>query len=98
MAFSKQSRKRKIEDECRVSNTAWNKKFFLTDVGDEVVYLICCETLSVFKEYNVKRQFETKYKAFGFNSSNQERRNKAATLVLRNNKISSRKVHLYKGT
>jgi len=83
MAYSKQSKMRKLEDECRVFNKVWIEKYFFTDVGDKAVCLICSETVSVFKEYNVKRHFETKHNAFGNNLSNEERQKKATTLAKR---------------
>ena len=83
MAHSKQSKKRKLEDECCVFSKVWIERYFFTDVGDKAVCLICSETVSVFKEYNVKRHFETKDNGFGNNLSNEERQKKATTLAKR---------------
>ena len=43
--------------------------------------LICHETVAVFKEYNLKRHFQTKHANFGHNLSKQELQKKATNLV-----------------
>ena len=45
-----QTKKRKIEDECRVFNEQWTERYFFADVGVKAVRLICHETVAVFKE------------------------------------------------
>ena len=75
MSCSKLSKKRKIEDASRVFNKEWNERYFFTDVGVTAVCLICHETVSVFKEYNLKRHFQTKHVNFGDNLSKQELQN-----------------------
>ncbi len=50
------AKKRKVDAECRVFNQEWTTKYFVTNVGTKVVCLICQETVSVFKEFNIKRQ------------------------------------------
>ena len=52
MSYSKHSKKRKVEDECRVFNEDWTERDFFTDVGVKAACLICRETIAVFKEYN----------------------------------------------
>ena len=81
MSCLKLSIKRKIEDECRVFNEQWTERYFFTDVGVKAVYLICHETVAVFKEYNLKRHFQTKHANFGHNLSKQELQKKATDLV-----------------
>ena len=60
---------RKIEDECRTFNTEWTYFFFSTNFGSKAVCLICQECVAVFKEYNLKRHFQTKHDNFGSNLS-----------------------------
>ena len=57
---------RKIEDEYRVLNKQWTERYFFTD-GVKAVCLICHETVAMFKEYNLKRHFQTKHANFGYN-------------------------------
>ncbi|XP_068209241.1 general transcription factor II-I repeat domain-containing protein 2-like [Palaemon carinicauda] len=81
MSDSKPSKKRKIEDECRVFNKEWTERYFFTDVGVKAVCLICHDTVAVFKEYNLKRHFQTKHTNFGSNLSKQELQKKATDLM-----------------
>ena len=81
MCCSKLSKKRKIEEEWRVFNEQWTERYFFTDVGVKAVCLICHETVAVFKEYNLKRYFQTKQANFGHNLSKQELQKKATDLV-----------------
>ena len=71
MAYSKQSKKQKLEDICRVFNKVWIDTYFFTDDGDKAVCLICSKTVSVCKEYNAKCQFETKHNACIIHQENQ---------------------------
>ena len=80
MSCWKLSKKQKIEDECLVFNEQWTERYFFTDVV-KAVCLICHETVAVFKEYNLKRHFQTKYANFGHNLSKQELQKKATDLV-----------------
>ncbi|CAI9729984.1 Hypothetical predicted protein [Octopus vulgaris] len=83
MSCSKLSKKRKIEEEYRVFNENWTEKYFFTNVGVKAVCLICSETVAVFKEYNLKRHFQTKHVNFGHNLSKQELQKKANDLTKR---------------
>jgi len=38
------------------------KKYFIIIQNTKLMCLICQETIAVFKEYNVKRHYETKHK------------------------------------
>ena len=57
------------------------KRYFFTDVGVKAERLICHETVAVFKEYNLKRHFQTKHDNFRHNLSKQELQKKATDLV-----------------
>lgn len=50
-------KKRKVDSECRVFNTEWTSKYFVTHVGSKAVCLICQNAISVFKEYNIRDIF-----------------------------------------
>lgn len=55
--------KRKIDSECRVFNEKWSLDYFVIYSGDKIICLICKESISVLKEYNIRRHYETKHKA-----------------------------------
>ncbi|CAM1317975.1 EPM2AIP1 (predicted) [Pycnogonum litorale] len=75
------TKKRKVEDECRTFNKEWTYKYFFTDVGSEAVCLICHASIAVFKEYNLKRHFQTKRSNFGKNLSESELQRKANEML-----------------
>ena len=54
--------KRKIDSECRVFNVKWSLDYFVIYSGDKIICLICKESISVLKEYNIRRHYETKHK------------------------------------
>ena len=82
MSVSKSAqKKRKIEDECRTFNTEWTHKYFFTNFGSKAVCLICQESVAIFKEYNLKRHFQTKHGNFGSNLSESKLQQKASDMV-----------------
>ena len=52
MAMS--SNKRKITDECRVFQEMWTDLYCFVNIKNNLVCLICNESVSVIKEYNLK--------------------------------------------
>ena len=60
MASSK-SKQRKIDKECCLFNEEWQTKYFFLNVIQCVVCLICNESVSVCKEYNLRRHYDTKH-------------------------------------
>ncbi|XP_026469377.1 general transcription factor II-I repeat domain-containing protein 2B-like [Ctenocephalides felis] len=56
-----QSKKRKVDLECRNFNEAWTVKYLFTSINKKAVCLVCKETIAVFKEYNLNRHFTTKH-------------------------------------
>ncbi|KAL3832568.1 hypothetical protein ACJMK2_024201 [Sinanodonta woodiana] len=56
------SRKRKIDSECRIFNEQWTYDYFFTQYKERAVCLICQNIVSVFKEYNLRRHYETQHK------------------------------------
>lgn len=55
------TRKRKIGSENRSFNPNWQVYYFI-ERGGRPMCVICLETVSVMKEHNVKRHFETRHK------------------------------------
>ncbi len=51
--------KRKFDSECWVFNQKWTSAYFFVQCKEVAVCLICQETVSVFKEYNLRRHYET---------------------------------------
>ena len=60
--MSSASKKRKIVDERRVFQERWENLYFVTEVSDKIVCLICQQTIAVTKEYNIRRHYETMHK------------------------------------
>ncbi|XP_068089524.1 general transcription factor II-I repeat domain-containing protein 2-like [Hyperolius riggenbachi] len=56
-------KKLKVHLECRNFQEKWTNLYFFVQHEDKPLCLICKYTASVFKEYNVKRHYETKHKA-----------------------------------
>uniref|UniRef100_A0A4X2KNG3 SPIN-DOC-like zinc-finger domain-containing protein n=1 Tax=Vombatus ursinus TaxID=29139 RepID=A0A4X2KNG3_VOMUR len=54
-------KKRKIESEHRVFNPEWTHRYLFTYTRDKILCLFCQEVLSVPKEYNLRRHFESKH-------------------------------------
>ena len=62
MANSKETRKRKIEEEMRNFNEKWTSEYFFIENADSrPLCLICEQTVSVNKEYNIKRHYDSKH-------------------------------------
>jgi hypothetical protein len=56
------SKKRKVCDEGRVFKEDWTSEYFFIKSGGKPVCLICQRTVSVSKEYYIKRHYESKHK------------------------------------
>ena len=57
------SKNRRVAAECRLFKEEWILKYFFTRVGNKAVCLLCQETVTVFKEYNLKRHHEVKHES-----------------------------------
>ena len=56
------TRKRKVDDECRIFNKEWGEKYFFVETNDQKAScLICNESVAVMKEYNIRRHYETNH-------------------------------------
>jgi hypothetical protein len=56
------SKKRKVCDEGRVFKENWTSEYFFIESGAKPVCIICQRTVSVMKEYNIMRHYESKHK------------------------------------
>lgn len=56
------NKRRKIEAECHVFKDQWTHDYFFIQFKNKAICLICKESISVFKEFNIRRHFETKHK------------------------------------
>jgi len=75
------AKKRKIDHECRVFNDNWTRKYFFANFNGRAVCLICRDAVAVFKEFNLKRHFQSKHSDFGRNLNESELHGKAENLV-----------------
>ncbi|KAI0207742.1 General transcription factor II-I repeat domain-containing protein 2, partial [Lamellibrachia satsuma] len=58
--------KRTIDEECRAFNESWAIKYFFVEFKSKPMCVICNEIVSVKKEYNIKRHYDTKHaKTYG---------------------------------
>lgn len=64
LIFSMAAKKRRIVDENRKYSEKQEEKYFFIVQNTKLLCLICRETVAVFKEYNVKRHYETKRKDY----------------------------------
>ena len=55
------SKKRKIDSEGRRFKDSWKLDYFFAEILNSCVCLICNEKLAVFKEFNVKRHYQTRH-------------------------------------
>ena len=52
-------KKRKVETESRIFQEKWTIDYFFTQINEKPVCLLCSESVSVMKEYNVRRHYVT---------------------------------------
>ncbi|KAJ8031811.1 General transcription factor II-I repeat domain-containing protein 2B [Holothuria leucospilota] len=75
-------KRRKVDVECREFKEKWTAKYFFIESRNRPLCLICSESVSVKKEYNLKQHYETKHSAYQ-RMTGQVRKDKIAHL--RNN-------------
>ena len=73
--FKTLAKKRKIDGENRQFNDEWAFRYFMDTFNGKLVCLLCRESLSVMKEFNCKRHYETKHAAV-YNELNGDLRRK----------------------
>ena len=57
------NKKRKVDTESRIFQEKWTIDYFFTQINENPVCLLCSESVSVMKEYNVRRHYVTKHSA-----------------------------------
>ena len=80
------AKKRIIGDESRVFNQEWMHTHIFSNTSKKAVFLLCHQTIAVFKEYNLKRHYKAKHNVFGGKLSEDERKKKCAYCVTNLNK------------
>ena len=58
------NKKRKVDSEGRRFQDKWKSEYFFTELRYNCVCLICQETVAVFKEFNIKRHYQTKHASY----------------------------------
>ena len=66
------NKKRKVKDENRYFNEKWKFDYFYTLIKGKAFCLLCLDSVSILKEYNIKRHYETKHKTNYKNFQDQE--------------------------
>lgn len=79
--MSAHAKKRKVDAESRTFKQIWTTNFFFTEVKGKPVCLVCGEHVAVFKEYNLKRHYETKHAAKYKNLTDAERARTSTDLL-----------------
>lgn len=79
--MSAHSKKRKVDNECRVFNKTWTAKYFFTEIKGKAVCLICGTQVSVLKDYNLNRHYTTRHEDKYRNLSDEERAQESDALL-----------------
>ena len=58
-AMAASSAKRKIDDENRVFQARWEEEYLFTEFKGKPMCLVCLETLSAMKDFNLSRHYNT---------------------------------------
>ncbi|XP_053281505.1 general transcription factor II-I repeat domain-containing protein 2 [Pleuronectes platessa] len=74
------SKKRKIDAQGRLFHERWENEYLFVLQGEKPVCLVCYEAVSVVKEYDLRRHFDTKHGAQYARFSLQEKQGIAAEL------------------
>uniref|UniRef100_H2YNB8 Uncharacterized protein n=1 Tax=Ciona savignyi TaxID=51511 RepID=H2YNB8_CIOSA len=75
------TKKRKIADEKRKFQVHWTDKYFVAEVFDSILCLICREKIAVCKEYNIKRHYDSKHESKYKRLTKEERKTKIKKLI-----------------
>ena len=80
-------KKRKIDADGRLFHERWEGEYMFVLQGEKPVCLVCYEAVSVIKEYNLRRHFDTKHRAKYAKCSLQEKQEIAKDNMLRSSYI-----------
>jgi len=61
-AMAKSRSKRKLDQENRVFQVKWESDYLFTEFKDKPMCLVCLETLSAMKDFNLSRHYNTLHK------------------------------------
>ena len=75
------SKKRKVDNESRVFQEKWTNDYFFIQIKDKPMCLLCSESVSVMKEYNVKRHYISKHSSLYESFQGQRRKQKVEKLM-----------------
>lgn len=75
------SKKRKVDTECRQFQDKWTDEYFFILHSGKPMCLLCNETISVLKEYNMKRHYSSKHFAQYNSLMGQLRKDKIKKLI-----------------
>uniref|UniRef100_K7G2H6 SPIN-DOC-like zinc-finger domain-containing protein n=1 Tax=Pelodiscus sinensis TaxID=13735 RepID=K7G2H6_PELSI len=56
--------RRKVDSEGRRFQDRWKVEYFFTEIENHCVCLICQETVAVYKEFNVKRHYQSRHSTY----------------------------------
>ena len=77
------NKKRKVDTESQIFQEKWTIDYFFTQINEKPVCLLCSESVSVMKEYNVRRHYVTKHSA-KYDSFQGERRKEKVQNMIKN--------------
>jgi hypothetical protein len=80
MASKGSSKKRQVSEEGRSFQIKWTNHYFFIEVNNKTVCLICKETVSLYKEYYIKRHYDTKHASSYDKFEGQFRKDKVSEL------------------
>ena len=75
------SKKRKVDNESRVFKEKWINDYFFTQIKEKPMCLLCSESVSVMKEYNVKRHYISKHSSVYDSFQGERRKQKVEKLM-----------------
>ncbi|XP_071197047.1 uncharacterized protein [Salvelinus alpinus] len=55
------SKRRKVDKECRIFKEKWTTSYLFTEMHGKPSCLVCLQQVSVLKEYNIRRHYETRH-------------------------------------
>ncbi|XP_077340540.1 general transcription factor II-I repeat domain-containing protein 2-like [Lithobates pipiens] len=58
------NKRRKVDSEGRRFQDKWKVEYFFTEIRNHCVFLICQETVAVYKEFNVKRHYQSRHSTY----------------------------------
>ena len=75
------SKKRKVDYESRVFQEKWTNDYFFIQIKAKPTCLLCSESVSVVKEYNVKRHYISKHSSLYDSFQGERRKQKVEKLI-----------------